>query len=310
MARIVSTRGGHLESIHPFSAVAVQDGRVVERLGPDWTTTMRSAAKPFQLAVSLEALSDPDVTPQELAVGAASHAGEAVHVEIVRKLMDRFGVLESQLACGGHAPLWAGAYDALVRSGGHIQPIHNNCSGKHTFMLAACRAQGWSGDYRDPEHALQVRIRRAMTAWSGTELEFGVDGCGVPSWVMPLSAMGTAWSAIAAGEGRLGPIGDAMEAHPELTSGTGRLDAAVMAGRRERMVVKIGAQALFCMAFPDRNTAIVVKVHTGVSDVLGPAIEHVLEAWVPGAWRRPEAWREHVVANVRGVPVGARTVAP
>ncbi|MCP4807346.1 MAG: asparaginase [Proteobacteria bacterium] len=308
MAHIVCTRGGHLESVHPFSAVAVQDGQIIERIGPSWTTTMRSAAKPFQLACSLEALGDPDCSDAELAVGSASHAGEQVHVDLVRKLLGRFGVLESQLACGGHAPLWAGAHDALVRGGGHISDIHNNCSGKHTFMLAACRAQGWDGDYRDPDHPLQQRIRVGMTAWSGVAPAHGTDGCGVPSWVLPIEAMGLAWARIAEGEGRLGRIGRAMEAHPELTSGTGRLDAAVMAGKQERMIVKIGAQALFCMAFPERRTGVVVKLHTGVSDVLGPAIEHVVDAWLPGAWSRPDDWDQHRVRNVRGVPVGEKAV--
>ena len=308
MAHIVSTRSGHLESIHPFSAVAVRDGRVVERLGPDWPTTMRSAAKPFQLAVSLEALGDPDCTLAELAVGAASHAGEAVHVETVRKLLARFGVEEAQLACGGHAPLWAGAHDALIRGGGHISDIHNNCSGKHTFMLAACRAQAWDGDYRSADHPLQVRIRQAMARWSQAEPQHGVDGCGVPTWVLSLEAMARAWERMAVGDGRLDRIGRAFEAHPELTSGTGRLDAAVMAGARERMQLKIGAQGLFCMAFPERGMGVVVKLHTGVSDALGPAIEHVVTRWVAGAWERPDDWDQHRVRNVRGVPVGERVV--
>ncbi|MEZ4251106.1 MAG: asparaginase [Polyangiales bacterium] len=48
----------------------------------------------------------------------------------------------------------------ILREGGRFLSLHNNCSGKHTFIRAAtCGArQGWAPDYRDPEHPLQRRV--------------------------------------------------------------------------------------------------------------------------------------------------------
>ncbi len=309
---VLQRRGGHVEAVHPFSAVAVQGRQVVGRLGPPITSTWRSAAKPFQLWCSWGALDEAPCSDQELAVGAASHAGQPEHVALVRGLLARFGVPESALACGGHAPLWGGAHEELIRSGQAITDVHNNCSGKHTFMVAGCRNRGWGGDYRGVDHPLQQAIRELVRRLAGEAPLHGVDGCGVPSWVLSIEGMARAWSHLAesfqSGEPRLHRIGAAMMAHPHLTSGSGRLDEELMAGRREAMVVKIGAQGLFSMAFPERGMGVTVKVHSGSGDALGVALEHSLAELVPGAWERPEGWRWGTVLNVAGRPVGDRVL--
>ena len=311
---VLQRRGGHVEAVHPFSAVAVRGGRVVGQLGPSMTSTWRSAAKPFQLWCSWGALDEAPCSDEELAVGAASHAGQPEHVALVRGLLQRFELRESELACAGHPPLWRDAYEAVVARGVPISDIHNNCSGKHTFMLGGCRNRGWSGDYRAVDHPLQQAIRALVCRLSEEEVQHGTDGCGVPSWVLSIEAMARAWSHLAqafhGGEERLHRIGAAMMAHPHLTSGTGRLDEELMAGRLEPMVVKIGAQGLFCLAFPDRELGVTVKVHSGSGDALGQAVAYSLEQLVPGAWLQPASWRWGTVLNVAGRKVGDRVVQP
>ena len=68
-------------------------------------------------------------------------------------------------------------------------------------------------------------------------MPFATDGCGVPTFAIPLRAMALAWARLgAAGEGRLiegigavsceaaGRLFNAMRAHPFFIAGTGRLD--------------------------------------------------------------------------------------
>ena len=104
MPVVEQVRGPCVEARHPFSAVRVQAGRVDTWLGAPVSSTWRSAAKPFQLACALELLGDPDLDETELAVGAASHSGEPVHVDLVRSLLQRFGVQESDLRFAAHPP--------------------------------------------------------------------------------------------------------------------------------------------------------------------------------------------------------------
>ena len=123
--KVAQTRGACVESVHPFSAVVVSaDGRPPRVFGGDLHTTWRSAAKLFQLAVALELLGDPDLAPASLAVGAASHSAEPVHVALVRDLLDRFGLDATGLRCGGHPPVHVPSPDALLRAGGSFSDLH------------------------------------------------------------------------------------------------------------------------------------------------------------------------------------------
>ena len=95
-----------------------------------------------------------------------------------------------------------------------------------------------------------------------------------------------------------------MMARPDLISGTGRLDLAVARAATEPMVTKIGAQGLFCMAFPERELGVAVKSHTGDEPALAVAVAQVLDTL--GAWSRPEVWPWAELKNVAGVVIGDR----
>ena len=302
--------GTCIEARHPWIAVAVQRGQIVWQLGPDLATTWRSAAKPFQLATCLELLGDPSLQDEELAVGAASHSAELRHVRWVRAVLARFDVAESDLQCGAHPPVHGPAAEAVLRAGEQFSAIHNNCSGKHAFMVAVAARHGWPMDYRPPEHPLQQAILRQVTGWTGVTSRLGIDGCGVPTFCLPLSAIAQAWAALATAMGghlpgdRLGPVGRAMARHPDLTSGTERLDESVVRLCQVPMAAKIGAQGLFCMALPDRQMGIAVKVLSGCSDALPTAIAATLGHVAADVWQEPPAWRFREVRNVVGHLVG------
>jgi L-asparaginase II len=317
MPLVRQTRGTCSESVHPFSAIGVVDGEVAFRWGEDIATTWRSAAKPFQLATSLECLGDPEMTAAELAVGAASHSAEPQHLAIVRAILARFGAPEAGLRCGAHPPAHGPSAELILRQGGQFTDIHNNCSGKHAFMLAAALHQGWDPDYRAPDHPLQLRIRTNIEQWTGTPLASALDGCGVPTFCLPLHGIARAWAVLAAamaddqatdGTARLQRIGRAMAARPDLTSGTSRLDLSVATQAGEPMAVKVGAQGVFCIALPARRLGLAVKVHSGSSEALALAVADTLARAAPGAWSRPEPWAFAEIRNVVGALAGGYRV--
>ncbi len=310
MARIEQWRGDQLEAVHTFSAVAVRDGETVLRWGPDTSTTWRSAAKPFQLAVCLELLGDPAHTDEELAVGAASHSAEPEHLRHVEAILERYGLDVGGLRCGGHPPASPAAYEALLRSGGEVTDIHNNCSGKHAFMLAVAEAHGWDSDYRPADHPLQRRVAEAMEEATEEAPTWAIDGCGLPTWCHSVEAVARAWSRLARASAdpedtRLGAVGRAMARHPFLVSGTGRQDLHLSRGAQEPLITKVGAAGLLGIALPDRGLGIAIKTHAGNDQARAPAAEALLEAVAPGAWARPEPWPCPEVRNVVGDLVGA-----
>ena len=309
MPQIEQWRGEQLEAVHTFSAVVMRDDERVLSWGPPVSTTWRSAAKPFQLAVALELLSDPEHSQEELAVGAASHNAEPEHLEHVFAILERYGLDAAGLKCGGHPPASPRAYEELLRSGGSVSDIHNNCSGKHAFMLAAVTANGWERDYRPADHPLQIRIASAMEEIAQETPTWAIDGCGVPTWCHSLEAIARAWSRLAratanSADTRLGAVGRAMAHEPFLVSGTDRLDLHLARGAQETLITKVGAAGLLGIALPERGLGMAIKTHAGNDSARAPAVEALLEAAAPGAWRRPEPWPGPQVRNVVGDLVG------
>lgn len=310
---VVEVRGGVFEAEHPVAVVLVDArGAVVRRSGDPVETTLRSSGKPFQLLASLSALPDSlvaSLSGRDLALGAASHSAQPAHIEALVDLLARLGVRPEALECGAHAPMHAASGEALLAAGLRPQVLHNNCSGKHAFMVAAARAQAWPDDYRSPEHPLQQRIAAVLEGvFGGPPATPVVDGCGAPCWVGELADFGRGWASLASAmgdpESRLGRIGWALHRNPWWMSGDGRMDHHVVRSASEEVVSKEGAAGLLCVALPRRQQALVLKVTTGVDRVRFTAVHALAARWVPGLLPQDPGDARAGIRNVVGLPVG------
>lgn len=324
---ILQRRGAAVETQHPVRVVVARDAEIVAQTGPALRSPWRSAAKPFQLWGSLEALGDPMLESVDVAIGASSHAGQEGHVAHIRGLLASFGLSEDGLLCGAEPPLHRPTWESMLHRGEAHIALHNDCSGKHSFMLAACERNGWDRDYRPPSHPLQQRILALITDWAGEAPDLATDGCSIPTAVLSIDGMALAWARLAAcmaeagdtwpdpqrslretdaGTSRAASIGWAMARHPWWTSGDDRLDLAVARAARVPMVGKIGAQGIFCMAFPDERLGVAIKVASGDEDALAVAVDAVCQQLLGAAWQPFEPWAAHTVRNVVGWKVGER----
>ena len=316
-------RGGRVESLHLVHA-AVTDvaGRLRAAHGdPGQRAYFRSSAKPIQvLPLVEEGLAEKfGFTSDEIAVMAASHGGQPIHLDAVRTILAKADLDPGLLRCGPHPPLDPVAAEALRESGEKPGRIHNNCSGKHAGMLVVCRAMGWPLEsYLEFEHPLQVRIRHTLAELAGVaaaEIHRAVDGCGAPTFHLPVRAMATAFARMAAADGArdtdraaaIGVVLDAMARHPELVAGTGRLDTDLMTLCGDSLVVKTGAEGVFCAVLRRRGEGLALKVGDGARRAQDVALmELLLEVGVIGepVARRLEAhWRPEVL-NHAGEVVG------
>ena len=321
--QILSLRGDFVETTHIVRAVAIAYGedhteRVAYTSGPPLRSTWRSAGKPVQLWASLQAMGDPILPAEDLAVGASSHSGQDGHLARIRALLKRFGAQESELLCGAESPAHRPTHESLIKTESPTLDLHNDCSGKHTFMLGACHHQGWSLAYREPDHPLQQLITAQTAAWTQETPDLAIDGCGVPTFIVSIAGMARAWARLATvtadGHFRGTPdprgqrIGQAICAHPWLTSGDDRIDLAVAQRACEPFAGKIGARGVFCISLPARRIGIAMKVLSGNEDALAVAIPAVLDQVAPGAISVVDRWPWAEVRNVVGRRVGKRVV--
>ena len=258
------TRGKYVENIHRGDAVCVGvDGNIIDKVGNAHLPMFwRSAAKPFQLLqfVKLGGVEKYNLTQQELAILASSHSGEDIHVETVKSILHKLGLTEEVLNCGSARPMSGKAFKELVKNNLKPSALHNPCSGKHSAIIALCQLLNIPvEDYIKPDHEAQKIIHQIVAMSAGIpedELDIGIDGCGVPVFYLPLDKMAYAYARLMnAEEGNWGEyteaaikIRDAMCAYPQMVSGTGRIDKAVAEVTNERVLAKIGADAVYCLA--------------------------------------------------------------
>lgn len=275
----------HVESLHygAFAVLDEQDQLLFSRGSVHHRTFIRSAAKPVQ-ALPLIAgggIERFELTPQEAAILCASHNGETAHVEAVHGLLKKIGLDESFLQCGAHAPGHAPAADALIRKGEPYTAVHNNCSGKHAGMLAACILKGYPVEnYLDFDHPLQLEILQYIQELSGAEDVFrGTDGCSAPVFYLELVQMARIFAKLAAGKREvLRRSFSIMRAEPFLIAGTKRFDTDLMIN--SDVIGKVGGEAVYCVGVPPRQNhralGIAVKIADGNYRAMYPVVIKLL----------------------------------
>ena len=261
-------RCGVVESVHRGSAVVTSaDGSIEQAWGdPTGLIFPRSASKPIQAAAMVAA--GLDIAPHQLALVAASHSGEAFHLAAALELLHGAGLDETHLLNTPDYPVDEQARDEWIRAGHPKTSLAQNCSGKHSGMLATTAANGWDlATYLDPEHPLQQAITAAVARLSGTAVgAIAVDGCGAPLHGIPLTGLAHAFGRIAAApagspEAR---VADAIRAHPEYLGGTRRGVTTLI---REtpadlRLIAKDGAESVYAVGLGD-GRGVAVKIADG-----------------------------------------------
>ncbi|KXK51242.1 MAG: L-asparaginase II [Chlorobi bacterium OLB7] len=130
----LSLRGGRIEGWHRGSvAIADAQGHLLFSAGdPTMSTYLRSSIKMIQAipVVRSGAADRFGFSEAELSVCCASHDGASYHLETVSGMLDKLGLAESALRCGGHDPHDRTQLGRLVCD--HRKPgaLYNNCSGE------------------------------------------------------------------------------------------------------------------------------------------------------------------------------------
>ncbi|QKW08189.1 asparaginase [Streptomyces sp. NA04227] len=271
-------RSGFLEGRHRGSLVVLDAGGEVEfSLGnPSAPVFPRSTNKPMQAAAVLRA--GLALAGERLALAAASHSGEAFHLELVRRMLAEQGLREDQLQCPPDLPLDPQEAENYLASGQVRDRVAMNCSGKHTAMLAVCLQAGWpTENYLAEDHPLQLLVRTVIEEAAGEQVTaVGTDGCGAPLMALSLTGLARSYRHfVSAADGSAERrVADAMRAHPEYVAGTRRPDTWLMRALPGTLS-KMGAEAVQVVALPD-GRALAFKIDDGSLRALGPVLARAL----------------------------------
>ncbi|MBL8100318.1 MAG: asparaginase [Anaerolineales bacterium] len=277
------TRGNIIESQH-FGSIAVVDstGKILNSYGDPYVVAfLRSSAKPFQALPFVEqgGVEHFGFNESELAISCASHETGQLHLDLIHSLQLKVGLDENQLQCGPHLPSDAKKLREVIKQ--DIKPTanFNNCSGKHTMMLAFAKMRNLPlENYLDITHPIQQDILQTISEMcmiDKSSIELGIDGCSAINFAMPLfnAALGMArlvdpFELTESRAEACKKITSTMLAHPEMISNFGEFDCELMKASNNKVITKRGAEGFQIIGVqPDvineRGVGIAFKVTDG-----------------------------------------------
>jgi L-asparaginase II len=288
-------RGSMVESRHRGAVAVVDaDGATVLAVG-DVTVPVfpRSAVKALQALPLVEsgAADRYGFGAEELALACSSHSGEEGHLAVVSRMLAKASLDASVLSCGAHWPMNQLAAFALARTGAP-SALHNNCSGKHAGFLCFACAQGIDPTgYWQPDHPVQQSVRGVLEDLTGAVLSAdrrGIDGCSVPTWVIPLNNLAHAFAKFGSGHGlareraaAAARLRAACAQKPWHVAGTGRFCTEIMTLFGARVFLKAGAEGVYCGALPEQGLGIAIKCDDGAGRASEALMASVIARFLP-----------------------------
>jgi L-asparaginase II len=200
--------------------------------------------------------------PRLLALVSSSHSGASIHQDGALEILATVGLSEKDLQNAKDKPL--GEIERRTWANNQPTRLAMNCSGKHAGMPATCVTAGWpTANYLDPEHPLQIAIKKELEALAGEEVSLtSADGCGAPLFLFSLHGLARAMRAITISTDPIHQsVVQACRDFPEMVAGEKRLTTRLM---REvpGLFMKEGAEGVEVATLADGRT-IVFKISDG-----------------------------------------------
>lgn len=315
-------RGQVVESQHQVMAVVVDDrGAPALSWGNlDYLTYPRSAIKMLQALPLVEsgAADAFGFEDRHLCLTCSSHRGERKHLLALKEILKKTGIHEDQLVCGPHWPAHEASTHDMIREGLVPTALTNNCSGKHSGIIATClHLKENPLGYETFAHPAQARLRRVLSEVMHFDHEktfYGVDGCGIPTYAVPLKNLAIGMLALINPKesearrlaGRR--IIEAVRKEAFYLSGSDDFTSDFIRGTQGRCIIKNGAEGVFCGVIPEKGWAFAVKAEDGGARAAQAATAFLLEKLGVIKEENHEELKKYLepkVKNWKGLEVGS-----
>ena len=279
------TRNNYIESRHEVYAVTINSvGKLIFSIGdPGYITCVRSTLKPFQAAASiyLGAAQQAKFSQQEISLMCASHNGEDIHTDLAKSMAKKLFLGEENYQCGIHKP-----YILFYNKTKNIKKLtafHNNCSGKHSGMLAIAKQHNANPkNYIFPDHIVQKKIFSYIKSLlQKKNIIYGIDGCGAPTPFLSLREIAFLFQRLGEKTNKeLRMIYQSMYENPYIIAGKKRFDTKFIDILKGRGVCKVGGEGVrgFALNTTEHgNIGVVLKVLDGNQRAIDVASMCILE---------------------------------
>ncbi|MCD7878752.1 MAG: asparaginase [Candidatus Gastranaerophilales bacterium] len=259
-------RNGLIEQVHFGILIHMNKNGIIKKIGNDnnYLFYQRSCMKPIQASLLIDFELDKkfEFTLEEIAVCCASHTGDLIHQNIIKSILKKINASTDDLLLNPHTPLSVDEQKRLIINNLPAEKIHNNCSGKHSAMLAICKHNNFDiSNYNDINHPLSEIVINKVCSLCETkksEIVISKDGCGLPVAAVTLEQLGKGFLNLFL-DPKYKKIKDAFLNYPYLIGGKQRLDSEII-NISNNLVAKVGACGLCVVVNLDKKECIVVKI--------------------------------------------------
>lgn len=301
------TRGSIVESTHQVIFVVTdRKGQVIDYHGNiEYVIPPRSSLKLLQAIplVDSGAAEAYKLHDKHIVLACASHRAQKHHLAAVDEWFALIQKDESILRCGPALPT--------------NSPKSHNCSGKHLGMVTTgLHLKMDPTNYDRYEHPIQELQRKLMSEIFGLDffkLPYGGDGCGIPTFGVPLQKLASAMSYFykedltETRKNALIRIIDAIKKYPEYLSGQDDFVFQLITATQGRCIVKPGAEGTYTGLMPEKGYAFSMKVIDGncrAADVASMALFRHFGAVSAKEAEQLKEFIEPAILDSRGHKVG------
>lgn len=283
-------RSDLLECVHSGHIAIVGEGGELKGYAgdPGFVSFTRSSAKPLQAIPGIRGgiAEHYGLTTEEIALMTASHRGESYHVSTLESISSKIGIDENHMICATSYPLDYNSREKAIRGSGK-RKFYHNCAGKHMGILSYSKLKGLPlEEYSQPEQKVQREIIDTIAYMANVAPEIiglGTDGCGLPVFALPLTALATAYLRLACPDliddeptrKAVTTITAAMNAHPEMVSGHGRLDSILL--EDDNIIAKGGFKGVYCFGLRRERLGVAFKILDGSEEEWGLIVQSILD---------------------------------
>lgn len=310
---VEATRGPMIENRHQVIYVVVDaKNHVVDFHGnTDYVVTPRSSVKWLQAvpfvesgAVEKFALSEPHI-----ALACASHKAQDHHLSALRSWLEKIKLTESVLECGPALPT--------------NTPLSHNCSGKHLGFVSTALVLGHDPkNYTDLYHPIQELQKKWMSEVFGLDffkLPHGGDGCGIPTFAVPLQKLAQAMNIFVQSgtflshRKTLNRILKAVQNHPDYVSASDDMASSVARVTQGNCLIKTGADGVYTGLIASHGYSFAMKAIDGNAKATELVTMNLLKKW--GGLKDDEldklkVYSEPAILDSRGNKVGTLRLEP
>lgn len=270
--------GDYVESQHRACVIVMNlQGKTELCLGDQQQMLcIRSALKPLQALVLLEsgAYDAFSLSAEELALACGSHDAEQFHIDTAINWLDKIGLPESALLCGGDLPANTESMKRVLRESIPVSPAFNGCSGKHVgFLTVAQHLNAKIEGYCDINHPVQQQVMTCITKRAEinpADVYLNTDYCNAPNLFMPFSAFAKAYVSMLNDfqydtNSNSAKLLSAMMQYPDHVGGTSQYCSRCMRVNQSKLAAKCGAEGVMLSLLPKEGLVVLLKVDDGAN---------------------------------------------